>query len=316
MNGNPQISVVVASQNAQTTVERCLAALTAQSEGDNVEIVVVDNSTDGTTEIIRTRFPRVKLLLQLPAALIPELWGVGIRQSVGAIVAITTAHFIPDKDWLSQIRKAHEAPVPAIGGAIENDNQAGIVDWAVYFCRYAPYMLPFPQGFASEIAGDNASYKREYLDRCQPAWQDGFWEPTVHAELKKAGGRLLLAPSIIIRHKRSFGVLAFIKQRFQHGLKFGADRASRFSLPKRIVYLALSPAIPLIYLARISRQVVRKRRRLGKLLIASPLMVLFLLSWSFGELLGYLRPRRVRLRSLGTLESEERSRHFYKPPGS
>ena len=285
----PKISVVVASHNAGATIEECLAALIDQRPEDGVEIMVVDNSSDGTNRIIKRRFPDIKLVTMPPSALIPELWGAGIRQSAADIVAITTAHFVPDKDWLSQILKAHEAPVPAIGGAIENDKSARVVDWAIYFCRYSPYMLPFKEDFVAEIAGDNASYKREYIDRFQHVWRSGFWEPAVHAELKKAGFQLLLAPSIVIHHKRSFDFWRFMKQRFQHGMQFGGERASRFSIPKRTLHIVLSPAIPLMFLARITRQILSKQRHLGKLLVAFPILVLFLLAWTFGELIGYLR---------------------------
>jgi glycosyltransferase involved in cell wall biosynthesis len=285
----PQLSVVVASHNARASIEGCLDALEAQCRHKKVELVVIDNSTDGTTEMIRKRFPGVRLILQSPGALIPELWGVGIRQSAGEIVALTTAHFIPDKQWLSQTLKAHETPAAAVGGAIENDDSGRLVDWAVYFCRYSPYMLPFKQGFVTEIAGDNASYKREYLNRCQHVWTDGFWEPAVHAELKKAGFQLLLVPSIIIRHKTSFGFCRFMWQRFQHGIQFGGERASRFPLSKRMLYVILAPAIPLVFLMRITQRVLAKRRHLRKFVAAFPILVLFLLAWSFGELVGYLQ---------------------------
>ncbi len=284
-----RISVVVASHNARASIEECLAGLIAQQPEDGAEIVVVDNSTDGTTEIIKQRFSNVRLIVEPPSQLIPELWGTGIRQSAGEIVAITTAHCVPDKDWLTQMLKAHEAQVPAVGGAIENDESAGAIDWAVYFCRYSHYMLPFREGFVSEIAGDNASYKRAHLDRYQHAWHNGFWEPTVHAEFRKAGLRLLLVPSIIIRHKRSFSFWGFMKQRFQHGMQFGGQRASSFSVRKRALYATLSPVIPLVSLVRIVRQVLTKRRHGKQLLISLPILVLFLLAWASGELSGYMR---------------------------
>jgi len=285
----PQVSIVVASHNARASIEECLSAIVAQRGPDNVEIIVVDNSTDGTTEVIQKRFPHIKLFVEPPAALIPNLWGAGIRQSTGDIVAITTAHFIPDKKWFFHILKVHRALLVAVGGAIENDGSARVVDWAVYFCRYSPYMLPFQGGFVSEIAGDNASYKRRYIDQCRHVWSDGFWENTVHAQLKKAGFRLLLAPSIVVHHKRSFGFRNFMRQRFLHGIQFGRTRASRFSLPKRTLYMMLSPAIPFIFLARIARQVVTKQRHQTKFLQALPVLVLFLSAWTLGELVGYVR---------------------------
>src|SRR2546427_4459389 len=150
MKDRASISVVVAAHNARASVAECLTALTPQWSAANAEIIVVDNSTDGTTEIIRERFPQLRLCLASPSALIPELWATGIRESRGDIVAITTAHCVPAQDWLRHIGKAHEAPLPAIGGAVENEASAGIVDWAVYFCRYSPYMLPLQERFVAE----------------------------------------------------------------------------------------------------------------------------------------------------------------------
>lgn len=285
----PKLSVVVASHNARASIEECLAALVAQRQEDGVEIVVVDNSTDGTIEVIRERFPGVQLIARPPSKLIPELWEAGMCQSTGDIIAITTAHCVPGKDWVTGILRAHEGEAAAVGGAIENSESAGIVDWAIYFCRYSQYMLPFAETFAPEVPGDNASYKRVYIDRCQHVRRNGFWEPAVHAELKKAGLRLLLAPSIVVYHKRSFDLWGFMKQRFQHGRQFGEWRASRLAGPARTLYVALSPAIPLVLLGRIARQVLSKRRHRKELLISLPMVALFLLVWALGELLGYLR---------------------------
>ena len=280
--------MVVASHNARVSVGACLAALELQQAGD-VEIIVVDNSTDGTADIIKEKFPDIRLVVEPPSKLIPELWGVGIRESTTDIVAITTAHCVPREDWVLRILQAHEAPVSAIGGAIENDEYADLIDWAVYFCRYSQHMLPFLESFESEIPGDNASYKLIHLKQCRHAWQNGFWEPAVHAELRNAGLRLLLSPSIVVYHKRSFRFWDFMKQRFQHGMAFGIWRTFCLSGPKWVLYVTLSPAIPFVHLFRIVRQVLIKRRHRKQFLFSLPLLVPFLLAWSIGELVGYLR---------------------------
>ncbi len=285
----PRMSVVVASNNARASIRECLAVLVGHGRGNQVDILVVDNSRDGTAEIVKDEFPDARLIAAPASAFIPELWGLGIRESRGKIVAITTAHCVPARDWVNVMLEAHEGAAAAVGGAIESVKSASMVDWAVYFCRYSQYMLPFDRSFVREIAGDNASYKREHIDRCRHAWRNGFWEPAVHSELRKAGLQLLLTPSVVVSHKRSFGLFGFVTQRFWHGMQFGRERASRLPWPRRALYIALSPAIPLIFLVRIARQVIGKRRHRSKLILSLPLLVLFLLAWSCGELLGYLR---------------------------
>lgn len=289
MTPPPRMSVVVASNNARPSIRECLAVLVDHGRGDDVEILVIDNSHDGSAKIVKDDFPDVKLIPAPPSALIPELWGLGMRESRGRIVAITTAHFVPARDWVGAMLEAQEGAVAGVGGAIESVESAALVDWAVYFCRYSQYMLPFERGFAREIAGDNASYKREHIDRYRHVWQNGFWELAVHAELRKAGLPLLLTPSVVVFHHRSFGLGGFVRQRFWHGMQFGRDRAARLRWPRRALYIALSPAIPFVFLLRIARQVFGKRRHRAKFVGALPALGLFLLAWSCGELLGYLR---------------------------
>ena len=284
----PKISVVVASHNALSSVKDCLGALQSQNRDGLAEIVVVDNSTDGTKDIIKACFGGIELISLPATALIPELWAKGIQHSKADIVALTTSHFVPKHDWLSQILKAHSAAFPAVGGAIENDRAAGIVDSAVYFCRYYRYMPPFAEQNVTEIAGDNAAYKRKHIDRYQHIWREGFWEPAVHAELKKDGLQLRLIPSVVVYHKRSFGFWGFVKQRFKHGRQFGSWRASRLTKQKHAVYALISPAIPIVLFLRAARQALPRDRYRWRFMVAAPVLFLFFLSWGFGELVGYI----------------------------
>ena len=57
----PDVSVVVVTYNALPWIERCLASV----EGSGAEIIVVDHgSTDGTLELVRKRFPALRVIEQ------------------------------------------------------------------------------------------------------------------------------------------------------------------------------------------------------------------------------------------------------------
>lgn len=285
--GRPRLTVVVASSNAAVSVEACLTSLLEQTEG--VELLVVDNSTDGTRQVLASRFPAVTTIEDSPRALIPELWRTGIERASGEIVAITTAHCVPARDWCSRILELHEVNRPAIGGAVENHPEGSLVDWAVYFCRYSAYMPPFPPGPVPEIPGDNASYRSDQLRRFPDTWKDGFWEPVFHAALKAAGMQLLLEPTVVVTHRRSFGFRGFLRGRFLHGLQFGSWRAARLRGFRRTAYLLLSPLIPVVLLLRTVRQVAAKRRHRVKLALSIPLLAAFFCAWAAGEAVGSLR---------------------------
>ena len=58
-----QISVVIVNWNTRELLEQCLAAVYDTSRPPKIEVWVVDNaSTDGSAEMVRTRFPAAKLL--------------------------------------------------------------------------------------------------------------------------------------------------------------------------------------------------------------------------------------------------------------
>ena len=56
---------------------------------------------------------------------------------------------------------------------------------------------------------------------------------------------------------------------------------------KRVAYLAGAPALPVMLLARAVGAVLPKRRYVGKLVLAMPMIFLAMLSWALGELVGY-----------------------------
>jgi hypothetical protein len=284
----PALSVVVAHPEPSRGVDATLAPLVAQAAPAGVEVLLVAGG-DGVAELVRTRFPAVAVVPGRPSALVPELWATGIRASRGEVVALTTTHCVPGDEWLARIGEAHRAAVAAVGGAIECEGTAGIVGWAVYFCRYSAYMPPLREGPVAELAADNASYKRADLDRCAESWRQGFWEPAVHAALRHARRPLWLAPSVLVRHWPAFRIGGFARQRFRHGRQFGGARVARHGPGRRALYVVLSPAVPGLLLARIARNVLVRRRHRVRLLLALPLVALFVGAWSCGELMGYLR---------------------------
>jgi glycosyltransferase involved in cell wall biosynthesis len=284
----PRLSILVASHNGRDNIGLCLSALQGVLKSGDAEIIVVDNSSDGSSEIVARQFAGVKLVQASKDKFIPQLWEIGIQQARCEIVATTTAHFVPEKDWVPQILKAHENAYAGIGGAIENEAGGGLVSRAIYFCRYSAYMLPFEERRVNDFAADNASYKREVLDKYEAARRNGFWEAAIHGQMVADGHELSLNPGIVVRHHKSFSFAGFMEQRFFHGRQYGTDRAKQFSTIRRAAYAVMSPLIPFIYLSRMTRRVMARRKNIALYLSALPVITAFLISWSAGELLGYL----------------------------
>lgn len=284
----PRLSVIVAAHDARGSIRDCLASLTAQL-GPGDELIVVDNSADGTTDVVRRDFPAVRCLTLPRHALVNELWSAGIRQCRGAIVALTTAHCVPAPDWVRAVVDAPWESGAGFGGAIDGEPASGLVDWAVCFCRYSRFLPPMAARAVTDIPADNAAYRREPLFRHEAVWRDGFWEPPLHRALLAEGEQLRLAPAMLVRHRHSFGFAAFLRERYRHGRQYGGWRRGTLSPARRALYLLASPLIVPLQLWRTVRRVLGKGGRAGRLVASLPLLAAFYTAWAWGEALGYAR---------------------------
>jgi len=284
-----KVSVVIACVNGLPSIDECLQALTKVRGVQEAEILVMNCSQDGTVEHIEKQFPTVKLF-HFPERLgIPELRARGIANATGDIVSIIEDHCLAQAGWFEEIIRAHEQGYLAVGGAVENGSMERIIDWAVFFCEYSGVMPPVPAGEVEGITGNNASYRKQILDRVSESVLWNCWEFFIHEELKNAGVKFLSAPTIVVSHKKEFGFCYFMSQRFHYSRSFAGMRRERTSLAGRVFYLCTSPFIPGLMLWRMTKDVLRKKRHVEKFLFSTPLLALFMVSYAAGELVGYLR---------------------------
>jgi hypothetical protein len=210
------------------------------------------------------------------------------------VVALTTAHFTPAADWVPVIRSSHaRLESPAIGGPIEPPRDGGPVDWATYFLRYSAYVPCDREESRPDLAGDNASYKRSAILAQADLLRDGFWEEEFHRRLLCAGDTLTFVPRMRVRQAASFGFRRFLRQRFEHGRRFGS-RAPPRARPRgtRAFYVAASPLIPASSWPRWPRAWCATALHLGRF-IALPVLACFVLAWAAGEAAGYLAAGRA-----------------------
>lgn len=288
----PLVSVVIASHNASTTIEDCLLALQADAAGREIEVIVADSSTDGTVASIQERFPGVTVLRFSESLTIPLLRGAGIAAARGEIVALLDPYCIVREGWVSELVRLHgERPEPVVGGAValDGEEERHLVRWAIYFSEYAGFVRPLREGPSADLTGNNIAYKRRALEQSETLARTGFWKTFVNWRLRAAGQSLWTAPTLVVTLRKPIPFAEFLYSRYHHGRCFAAMRVTGARRSTRWLRALTVPFVPLGALWRQTRSVWPKRRHRAKFMLVMPLLLLFHLSWAWGELWGYLR---------------------------
>lgn len=277
---------MIAAWPDEAGLSKCLGSIEAQR--DEQTQVIAAPATTPPAELV-TRFDWVQWLDPAGNALIPNLWSKGMAVANGEVVAITIGQFVPASDWLEQIRQAHRRLDSAgIGGAIDPPHGGSTVDWATYFLRYSNYFKYEREQTVTDLAGDNASYKREAIAAHWESISEGFWEPEFHRRVLATGQRLTFVPAIRVTQRDSFGIRRFCGQRLSHGRHFGRDRMRGKPLVFRLAGLVAAPLIPVMLLVKIIRRLTSKPSYLGPFLGSLPVLLLFIVFWALGEAWGYV----------------------------
>jgi Glycosyl transferase family 2 len=284
----PRLSILVASTAPLQDASACLRTLTQQCHGQRVEIILAYSADAEAAEAMAADYPEV-ILVRLPrAAPLPRLLGTAMARATGDIIAATDATCAVDARWVSAILKAHEAPHPVIGGAVEADKFDKLVDWAAYFCDYGQFMLPLTEGVANEMPGNNLSMKRWALARGREYVDREFWKTYWCQRLQAEGLHLYSEPSIVVYYRKSFRLWPYLVHRFHNGRCFAGMRNAQLTWVKRAIYWMGSPVLPVLFSTRILRAVLPKQRHLRQFFLSLPIIVLATVSWAFGEFCGYL----------------------------
>ena len=216
-------------------------------------------------------------------ALVPELWGAGLRAARGPAVAFTTTRFRVAEGWGRALLDALEEGAAGAGGPIRLGAGAGLRTRAVHLLRYADFAPGRDEGPVEEIPGDNAAYRRAELDRAGGSGEEGFWDVEVHRRLRSEGGDLVWVPQAEAEMVDSGALPAFLLQRFRHGRRYGRYRAREL---ESSVWrsLAAAPLVPAVLAVRALRR--QGPRTLAASLPAVPHLLVMAAAWAAGEARG------------------------------
>ncbi|MBK8574744.1 MAG: sugar transferase [Elusimicrobia bacterium] len=245
----PLVSVVIGCRNEEGFIRECLDSIRDNGyPADRLDVLVMEgNSTDRSPSILKEyseRHPFVRVIPN-PARITPVAFNIGVRESRGDYIMLMSAHATYEKGAIQRcVDLALSTGAENVGGVWKiHTRRDGVVAQAI------ACVLSHPFG----VGG--ASYRTETGGR--PRWADTaaygcyrkdvfrriglFNEKLVHSQdmefnlrLKKAGGRTLLVPDVVIHYSTRSDFRSFMKHNFRNGVWV-------------ILPFALSPIVPVSF---------------------------------------------------------------------
>lgn len=145
------LSVVIVNYNVKDFLRQCLLSVAQSRElawGEDFEVFVVDNkSADGSVEMIRSEFPKVKLIANNENLGFSKANNQAIRQGVGKYVLLLNPDTLIEPDTLKKCLDFMEAHPQAGGLGVKMTDGEG------HFLRESKRGLPTPRTAFYKISG-------------------------------------------------------------------------------------------------------------------------------------------------------------------
>ena len=217
-----QISAIICTFNREAYLAKAIQSLVVQTLNNNLyEIIVVDNnSTDSTRNIVTEDFSHIKNLSYLfePIQGLSQARNTGWKNATGEFVAYLDDDAIASPQWLENIILAFRTITPqpgVVGGKIEAIWEAPRPFWLSDKLARSLTIIDWsdqPKFFDDNrewLAGANIAYPKTLLEQ-----SDGFnvnlgrkansliscEENLLHHHLKQQGYRIYYHPEISVQH--------------------------------------------------------------------------------------------------------------------
>jgi hypothetical protein len=278
-----ELSVIVGSLDAAGTLGECLSALVDSCAGIDAEILVVDASDDDSADVARS-FPRVRVTCLPVGTLVPALWGAGLREARGRVVAFTIAQCAVDTGWARSLLDGIAGGAVGVGGRLGVRHGTGATGRATFYLRYSAW-LATPDGPVHEIPGDNAAYEHQALRSVRDSVGGPFWEVEAHARFRALGRALVVHPGATAWFTDETPLGTMAARRFAHGRHSGAFRVSS-GIRTRWQMVLGAPLVPLVLMLRVARRVARAPGHALGFVSSLGAFLVLATAWAAGEAIG------------------------------
>ncbi|MBK6496195.1 MAG: glycosyltransferase [Gemmatimonadetes bacterium] len=282
-----ELTVVIPSVNGLHDLIGCLEAVERMRDGLALEVLVVDRLGPLVRELVRSRFPEVRLLPVPASTTIPEMRHLAFQEARADAVAVIEDHVIVPPEWGRKLLDGLAAGHDVVGGPIANAADQRLLDWSTFLCEYSACLPPLPEGAANWLPGNNIVYRRALLERFREVTAEGKWENRLHDAMRAEGITLYCDASLIVGHKKHFGFVEYISQRYLYSRSYAGARVAGAPTARRLAMGAAALALPPLLLLRILRGNLAKGVPRGLVVTTTPFHLVYVSAWAVGEIVGY-----------------------------
>lgn len=225
------VSVVVVTYNSRADIATCIDAIYEHTRGVSYEIVVIDNaSRDGSTQLVRERYPAVRVVARTTNVGLSAAINEGVAASTGRYIVVMNPDARLRDDVLSALTNGlrDEAGIGVIAPKILNDDGSLQLSCRAFpshataiFSRYSLATRLFPNNRYSSgylmsdfehdvtrdvdwVSGATMMFPRAVFDRLG-GWDVGFFmfneDVDFCRRVRDAELRVVYEPSVAVYHR-------------------------------------------------------------------------------------------------------------------
>ena len=258
----PALTVILATDRFDT-IRRVVECLRGQTAGDLIELVILapDRASLALDPGAIEGFAAVQVIEVGSVERFAPARAAGVRAASAPVVVIGETHTYPHPEWAEALIAAHSGPWSLVAPGFGNANPERALSWAIFLLDYGRWIAGLPAVETDLGPIHNGAYKRDVLlelgPRLEVALAHGD-ELTLH--FHQRGHRSYFEPAARIDHLNVTRVGPWLRERFLGGRLIGAQRSTRWGWPRRLLYAAAAPLIPVVILRRLWPGIARARQ--------------------------------------------------------
>ena len=293
MQTKPSISIIMVTDDTYETCRRTIGYLLQQTVIDQIEMIIVGPSRDQIQpdEAELSKFHSNQIVEVGKVVSVAQTLSAGVVAAKAFYVTYAEEHGFPPPNLAEVlIREFEEGGHVALGWAMTPANP-GLVSWAHIYGQFGEAVAPLKSGPATRLGGHHGAYSRdllmEYGDKLHHVVG---CEAVLHGDLNKRGVKMYMTGEVVGLHTQVSDFPSYFKHEYIAQRAYAAARMDvmKWSIWRRLLYVAGSPLIPFVRL----RRSLRHMRRTGRFreLMPNIAFVMFAgnVAGAIGEALGYV----------------------------